>query len=684
MSDTLFGGRKIFESTLIAAFVCFSMVSQGQGLSSDNQAVKEISEDILQLILYNLDKDPGDSEWAELWRLDSLFNYSRNELQNGSKVESLIAERNALRSDFGLDLKTQYYSNSDPLIEQNGEFNSGDLQTNRVRLGLEWDVLNGGWLENKNKARQLEAQVKAETIKDKLNQHQEDQYVRYNLIISRFNKAKLGLLRSRASQLEKELDLLYQVYYLKGILYEKIIDTRSRLEGIRVKIENYDTYNALIDTVLQVADASESIDVHLLPIVDVDLEQILSNREPAILLDSLNRLEQSVQALKSDRTNDVKLKLQAFQNYNLERDAGIDAGRSYSSFGVSLSLPAHLLFKNPDIPLAKARNHLNQQVNQYSLMNRKTTLTNLYYEYQYKLEQYVKFMHNEILYRERIRMEAISQKEYLDIYRSLRMLEYLDVLRNIQLEMLDLKQQMYLLLLKLYSNTILESISPYLKHIEIKDYYQRLPAKRILLSDAHSLNGFEVRFLKNYLAANDFEAVIVEGGLLDASIKTALHEDGIAVINYRSEPEEEVSYGKMKSIIDLDKLNVSSDSMLSIIHDLNEQSFDIHAVNKEAQPKLGIILPSDFPFLTKASHFSMVAMRLKPNQKRAFIEKIRQLGLVATESLTVILDAEDYKDRIELEALIDELNRESRIHNVIIKGINRFIELDTKSLVGSE
>ena len=685
MPNNCYRGRRVLKVALCLFCLLSSSILAGQDLASDKQAVKEISEDILHLILTNLGSDPDNYEVAELWRLDSLFNYSRSTLQNGSKVPTLLAERKAMLADFGLNLKTQYFSNSDPLIEQDGQFDSGDLQNNRVRFGLEWQVFNNGWLDHKNKARQLDAQVKAEMIRDRLNQHKEDQYVRHNLIIAQFNRAKLELLQSRASQLEKELDLLYQVYYLKGILYEKIIDTRSRIESIKVKIDNYATYNQLIDSVLQVATIEESIDVHLLPIVDVDLEGILSNDEPSDLIDSLCSLEQNIQLLKSQRINDINLRLQAYQNYNLERDASINSGRSFSSFGFSVSVPAHILFKNQEEPIAKARSDLNRQIHEYALRNGQTELANYYYEYQYKLAQYVKFMHNEILYRERIRMEAISQKEYLDIYRSLRMLEYLDVLRNIQLEMLDLKQQMYLLLLKVYSRTVLKAISPYLKQIEIKDYYERLPAKRIIMADAKAVNSFEPRFLKNYLIANDFEAMIVKQSLLKTGLSAALEKEGISIIDYKSEaPNEEVSYGKLTSIVDLEKLQLSPDSMLSLIRDLNDQSFDIHAVNKEAQPQLGIILPSDYPFLTKAINFSLVAVRLRPKGKRAFIESVRRLGLIEPQSLTVILDTNDFTDRIELEAIIDELNRESNIQNVIIKGINRFIELDTKALVGSE
>ena len=65
-----------------------------------------------------------------------------------------------------------------------------------------------------------------------------------------FNESKIKLLTAREAQLIEQQKLLYQVYFLKGILYEEIIDIKSRIEQVKVQLKNYRDYNDWFESCL--------------------------------------------------------------------------------------------------------------------------------------------------------------------------------------------------------------------------------------------------------------------------------------------------------------------------------------------------------------------------------------------------------------------------------------------------
>lgn len=684
----------------LLSFVCLSSSIDAQSLR--DQEIAKISTEILDLINVNLGKKRSLEESGGIWQLDSLFNLHDSRLDKGSKSALYDSKINLMKKDVGLDFKTQYYYNHDPFFNTDDDNDPQNI-TSRLRLGFEWQLFREGFFSSRNATQRATKEQQIERLNELIENNDDKLYYRYNLFIYFFNQAKIKLLEQRQAQLTKEMELLYQVYHLKGILYEDILNAKSRLEQVSVKIDNYQTYNELIDSTLQASRFGRDFNAMRMPVLDLQLDKLVQDDQRQLFVDSLDRLYAEVEALKHGPINDLSLKLLVFQNYGFaDDDVGRD--RNFTSYGISLGVPLDVFFKKSEVQqLEEAKNHYRQQFNNYELLNNKTEIINYYYEYKYKLTTYVAFIHKEMMYQEQVRMEVVQQKDYQDIYRSLQTLKHLDLLRAIQLEMLDLKQQMYLLLLKIYGKTHHQAITPFIKNFNASEYYQRLPGTRSLLLDQADLEEHNSYFIKNYLLANDFEQLIIRtNGIVGEKAKTfkkLLEHNSIRVLlmtgNESMLAEAVNDQNKMTHflneqqfhglVIDLSKPNQLSKSIPDFMVQVKNTVFDIHAVSTSAKTKINVNLSVDqLEYIEQLQWCSKVSIRLDNNGQLKKIGDLLRNGTISQEKLAMIIPADQFENRVELEAFIDEAINMYQLKNITISGLNDFITLDTKVLTGTE
>ncbi|MEM9921437.1 MAG: hypothetical protein AAF990_25270 [Bacteroidota bacterium] len=696
------GLRKV--PLLLSAVLLFYTLNLSAQAPRDT-LIKEISIEIMDLITANINQHWEMEGRGGLWQLDSLFNQRKTNVRKGSQLPIFDKKISELKKDVGLDIKGQYFYNHDPLFD----FTDGDIgqqfYSSRLRAGVEWQILREGFLGHRNSAKQLQLRRQIKGVEEMIDSNDDDLYYRYNLFIYFFNRAKIELLRQRRYQLETELDLLHKVYYLKGILYEVVINARSRLEQINVKVENYESYNRLIDSTLFEEGLGIHYDVRELPVLEIDLDRLVQDNQRQELVDSLDRMYRQVEVLKQNPVHDLSLKVGFYHNTGFERDDGV-SDRTFSTWNLSFSIPTNALFqKKSREEMVVANTEYRDQFNRYELLNNKTEVINYYYEYQYKLQQYIEFMHKEMLYREKIRVEAVTQRDYVDIFRSLQTLKYLDVLRQIQLEMLDLKQQMYLLLLKIYGKSHRRSILPFIANVNIADYYERLPANRTLLLAQKDLHKYNSYFIKNYMLSNDFEKLIIRTSstaihpdiqklrtlLEESAVEVHVMTDNRRLVAGMTKASDNINgFLKQKQldglVVNLNsaRMGLGADSLPQYLQNLKSQTFDIHAISDAARAKIAVQVPLDFPHLAQLNWCSMVSIRLETEQALdAFAPLVRQ-RLIDPMKIHLVVEASRFKDRVELEGFIDEAVNQYKIKNIVIEGLSEFITLDAKALVAPE
>ena len=687
-----------------------SLLLCGAGLSSfaqatDDPVVERISKDILSLIKKNLNRQPANVVNNNLESADRLFNITEENLDLTSKDQIFEYQIKKLKKDIGINLKAQYFINHDQSFDAE-DATDGNLSGSRTRVGLEWNVLREGWLGNQQRAKRLDDQRKLDNLKFALDNNDSKLYYRFNLMIYLFNEEKIKLLAAREAQLIEQQKLLYQVYFLKGILYEEIIDIKSRIEQVKVQLKNYRDYNDWFESTLGENHLDTDYAIAELPVLHVNLDYLLHENSKEILLDSIQQLEQKI-AFGADRAvNDVALRVQAYRNRNHFSDELRDT-REFNSIGVGLSVPLELLFnKKTKNNLAYAKIKNRQHFNNYEALNTSSEIINYYYEYNYKMKTYMEFLHKEMLYREKIRVETVNQKNYHDIYRSLRILRHLDIMRNIQAEMLDLKQQMYLLLLKIYGKTHYETIQNFVRPLDVNDFYQRLPADRLMALTAQDLEANSAEFIRDYLTTNGIRRIVLAPDLDGKSTKVIRLKKAIsgrkiqlarrfsgAALLKTANPSSSIAYAlsaeKFSGVV-LDFSDYTTTEQRMEVQTFLIDQFELFGERYGADETIfryQVTLAPGYPieFLNVlAKTADLITFEVEKPQQLDYFEVLSDNGFSGMSKTGIDLQKKNFKDRVELEAYIDMVKNVYQINFITLNSLNEFLEIDTKTIIKRE
>lgn len=669
-------------------------------ISPNDTMVLRISREILDLISQNLETNNPDMEQQPIEEIDRLFKMSHPTLDLEHRELIYDYEIKQLKKDIGINFSSSYYFNYDPVLDDDEFFDP--ITNHRARIGVDWEIFRNGLIGNKVTISRKEREKQIELFENKLRVNHDRLYFRYNLIIMYFNQGKIKLLERRLAMLDKQLELLYQVYYLKGILYEEIIKLRADMERAQVKISNYQKYNDWIYSLLGIYFPDLEYDVNRWPALDIDLDHLVQDTTRQHILDSIDVLTNEVEMLKQNSANQLSLRLQFFESIGGLENGFLDA--NFTTVGARLNIPAEVIFgKKARNELAIVKAQQREKFNYYEQLNKHTEIINYYYEYKYKQEQLVEFMHKIFLYREKIRMEVIDQQNYLDIYRSLRILRYMDVMRQIQTELLDLKQQMYLLLLKIHSKTYYEGISPFVREINIADFFERLPANRTLVLEEKALQQHDEYFIKNYLLSNDFEQVIIESQGFQSQeqingLREAIRPKGIKVyksidfLQLMNTADDGVNYFAqlLKTnydgiLVDMSRITTPQRVERARAWLTNYGVIENHLrAAGHSNANIALRIPLDFPYLSMAKNCPLVILRLEKNQQHSMLGTVLNRNILRPEQLAVAFDASRFKDRVDLEDFIETIISKYRIENVTIEGLSDFITLDTKAFIQNE
>jgi len=678
----------VFSSILFSLLLTFPV----HGQSGRDATISQIGSELLTLIESNISNKDRIAVGNDMAQLDALYNITDPRYQLAGHQEAKGHQAAQIAKDWGINLKAQYFVNYDPLFDDE-ETNAETAFGNRGRIGAEWELLRGGLIGNQRRAKRLRNEQELEALKYDISKNDERLFLRYNIIIYLFNEAKIKLLKESEAQLQKELELLYKVYFLKGILYEEILKAKSRIDQVKVQLENYESYNRTIFYTLDIPTLKDRFQYEELPVLNINLDYLMADESAAVLLDSLTHLEERIQKSRNKALDEVSLRLQAFQYVGAADNLSL-IERSYVAGGLSVTIPTEILFDGRNRKkLAQERVRERVKFDNYEHLNEKTEIINYYYEYNYKLKTYMEFMYKEMLYQERVRIDIISHKDFEDIHRSLRILRNMDGLRSIRLEMIDLKQQMYLLLLKIYGNTHYRSILPAVNSIDIAAYYQRLPAKRSIVMGYDILKSYDEKFVVHYLMSNGIEAVVLENGQeISSTLRTMLESNKITIWS-------SVDGARMTQSADGGARHIV-DALMVKDHGGIELDFSGMKNKKRAQEYLASNMSlfgkgegSISVKIGKGFSRELMATLLKTTDRLTIkINKPSDLdGLSEITSipagkgkLGISLSAKAFKDRMELEAYIDMANSVYGVDHVLISDLDDYMSLDTKTLARTE
>lgn len=622
-------------------------------------------------------------------QVDALLNVKDPSLEPVSKDALFDLEIQSLKNDWGLSVRSQFYHQFDDFAAP-GEIDETDYPT-RMRLGLEWDVLQGGYFANRNKIKRLENEKEIEWLKFDQARNRERLFFRRMALNYHFNREKIKVLEKRRATLTQELGMLNRIYFLRDLMFEEIIARRSKLQQVQVQLDNLLAFNALAERTLDLEKVPLEIEVDRLPMLQLDVERLLEDSTFRQANDQVLRLMQENSLLKNQPGNDISLNVQLNQNFVL----GVPEApsRTFPSIGVGMKFPVESFFRQdlPEQHYLAEKLELERQ-NQYARLNVLTEIVNLHYEYNYKLKQYVEFTYKYLLSQERMRVEQVFKANFNDFYQPFQVLKHYDDLREIRLELLDLKLQTYELLLAIYSKTNLKSLRPYLQTFSFQQYVNRLPGNRMIFVSANDFRRHERQFIQHYLIFNDFEyAVVKDADWFDPKLLPQSGEASgvrfLKTVTWNPADTAAARAGAMLAI-QLAKQGYGG-AVIHFGHEILSRNLPAQAERlgrfvaafRKVEPEMPLMLslPAGFPlkWVAGGKAFEKYVLRAGTVQElQAWGEAMRSLPPFERFPACLSLDVRQFKDRLKLEGYVGQMMTEFQLEDVALDDFGAMVEME--------
>jgi len=159
--------------------------------------------------------------------------------------------------------------------------------------------------------------------------------------------------------------------------------------------------------------------------------------------------------------------------------------------------------------LANLELALEQENQKEKWYNRTKEIMILYEEYQYKLKQYSNFQHSLFLLDEKLRQEKVLLESNRGAHSPMKALGQLANIQATRYELLDLKEQLYLLLLKIQLQYSGDNFSQFLFPMDFEEGKRKLVAERYLLLETNKELERQADFVINYLKKNEIKGVLM-------------------------------------------------------------------------------------------------------------------------------------------------------------------------------
>ena len=414
--------------------------------------------------------------------LDSLFKMDMVGHQQAN-LEFLEAKADWHRKHKGLSAGFSM-NNSEFNLEDNG------LST---RLRVDMDILKEGLLNHRRKAKQLETEKTIQSLEGDKNllNHQYGLY--YDYIVLLFNRLKKPIL---TELLGEARDLAYfqaQLYYNKLITFDDLIDSRGDISNAEYLLQAIDNYDRMCAHFLVLEDLPAEVeDIEYL--YNIDIHQLqLDLITPDRFSDVID--------MKKDLI-DGRYAMQALPRLSLTsgyriRDQAVGNGRFFVGFRFTKDI-------DPGTDnLKRLEKEMVDQNQTMVLQQQEKELANLYYEYEYKSKQYqtqqFKLYHHQEIHRiQQIKSSILEVEDKVTKHKN-----SVDSLKVLY-EMVDLRQQLFLKLLKVKKLIHPMDISPYLEARPLTEDTPRFAGNRFYLKkENYSLTAVDLDILEN----NEIEVI---------------------------------------------------------------------------------------------------------------------------------------------------------------------------------
>lgn len=580
----------------------------------------------------------------------------------------------------------------------------GILFERRLTAGVEWNMLKDGFFDSRSQLKSIPAERNYFNHLTS-NESKDDFGIKMNECIFWFNEHKKTLLVERERILNRQIKFLEDLYFAKKIDKEQLLRSQTRIAEINGMKGIFNSYNQHIDSKFDSTLLAAEV-----PLFDLNYDYFFGILNTQELADSMRLFLEENLSRQNTWYNEIRLR--SYARYNLfDLLTTNPSYRRFFSVGVSVGIP--IPFTNKE---QAAVNKYKTQKQLYTLdtdlKNQRIELLNLAYEFRYQLKQYIVFHQKRILANEAIRRERVKAKLLDSDFNPLHGLELIDNLLQIDIELLDLKQNLYIKLLKIHSKQNNLPMDSMIVQLDLPNYFDfEDETQRGVYVWSKIFETQNPAFIQEYIVYNQFDEAYIAVSENDKYIaaKTTL----VKSLN-KSEIDVYPMIGQNK-LLDSDDFKGDLEDLLKPF-----SGWKISGIHLDIEPhvradwktnkpelmtkysaiidqakiicdakgwKLSIDLPINMDTAHVNSMFSkvdMIRFMCYENVKEEYL--VRKLSAFSEnkKKSMIALRTEDFKSRDEMELFAKALYKETGIESFGFHDLYRLIELDKKTMSEDE
>lgn len=609
--------------------------------------------------------------------------------------QSTYLEKRAeqLRKDLGLNLTGNYVENFNVDPVQDLEDNIGYRR--RAQIGVEWELINNGYLENQVRARMMDDRIEREKLQNNIAIESQYYLQRFDETITVFNKLKIKLLHNRLQKLKNQHQIVRDLVLLKKIKKEQLLEVEIRLAEVESLLNVYKSYNAY----LQVEESELTFDENNLPFFDLNYNVIFERI--GIQTDSLIRNFKYSEYFKWYH----QIGLRPYVRFNYY-DIIDQNNRNFFSGGLGLTIPVSYSSKlNNEVENERWKYENERFIRDRS--NLQEEVMNIGYDFRYQMKRFVDFYQKRKILNERLRIAKAKTRmsqitgdpfDGLDLY---------DDLLSSDIDLIDVLQNLYMKALKIHTKLPGVAINEIIEVKSADKLFEYIkPKKRNVYVWSKTFEEYTSAFLAEYAIFNEFNTIIVAVNESDTStVKKSF-------MNFATENGEvyfmlgnnKLLYHKnIEGYLGAVLNNYENIQPKGIHLDIEPHTFDdwdenrrdllnkyvllVSQVKKFCATnalKLEISVPTYYDDYIMNQLFQLVDkvyFMCYENVKTDFlIRKLKPFCLENNEKVVIALRTEDFENRLDMENKINILQDSLSINEFAYHDLRRMISFDKLGL----
>ena len=605
-----------------------------------------------------------------------------------------LAKQQVLKRDIGLKLNGNYLDNQNTNAFS---FDDNITMRRRAQTELEWNLLKGGLYDNRSKAKSLSFENKIDKELLKFNDNKELYLKRMNLLFQISNKQKIDILKKREALIEKLIEREEQLYFKKQVTKEGLIEAQKRLAEIRAFIQVYEPYNQFSNWKDEASNFQKEI-----PVFDINYDLLFKKLDNKVS-DSLRYyFEQDIST--SNRWMN-QINLSAFTRFNYYQMVPPAQNRSYMSVGMNMSVPITFnASKKKEVKRLETEKKMNQLSNNQVVYQEE--LLNELYEFRYKLHQYVSFYYKRQSFEEQVRIEDLKRKVHYTYFSPLKAILLVDDLFAIDMELLELKQNMYGKLISIQNKLSSLSLNELVKPINMNEITKLdNEVNRSIYVWSSIFDKQKVDDLFKYIKSNKFTNIILAYQKDDKYIKQKVDlidrlkrenctiELLIGQNNLLTEKDRKGWFAKVLSQYPMEKISaihldvephVSKEyktKKTELLKSYIALLKDVRIICDENKVKLTVSIPTIYPVEVVNEIYSIVdgvSFMCYENISVTHLQKKLAPYYSFKDKTSIALRTEDFSSRAEMESFINSLKDVIPFTNYVFHDLKRLLELDKK------